>query len=118
MSWAGVAIGVGSAALGAYQQGEQQKAQNAAQRSAMLSNAAAMEYSPWTGMGKEMIKPQAQGTGADVLGAGLQSGLQGYMFGSQFGKKKAPEQKPNLYSGVDSKYTGGATRTFDPSSIA
>lgn len=106
MSWVATGITVGSAALGAYQQGEQQKAQNAAQRANMFANAAAMEYSPWTGMGKDMVKREAVGGTGDVLGAGLQSGLQGYLFGKQFGQKKSPEvKKPlGLQSGLDKQY--------------
>jgi len=119
MSWIATGVAVGSAALGAHQQGQAQKQQGEANKAQMMANAAQMEYSPWTGMKADMMGPKAVGGSADVMGAAAQSGLQGYMFGKQFGdKKKVPEKKPTLYSGIDSSYTGGRTQSFDPSSIA
>lgn len=98
--WPALAVGLGTGLLGMYQQDQAQKQQARANQASMLANAAAMEYSPWTGMGKEMIHAKPGGTGADVLGAGLQSGLQGFLFGSQFGKKSAAKA-PEKPMGVD-----------------
>jgi hypothetical protein len=113
MSWAAVGVGVGSAALGAWQQDQQMKNQQRAQAANMMANAAAMEYSPWTGMGKSMVGAEAGGSDADTAFAALEGGMAGYQFGKQFGKKPTtPQKKPSIYSGIDRKFTGGG---FDPS---
>lgn len=125
MSWVAVGVGVGTAALGAYQQSEAQKNQQRAQSANMMANAAAMEYSPWTGMGKEMVQAAPGGSTADIAMAGLEGGMAGYKFGKQFNKPTPkPEdnptqgmkqkKKPTLYSGIDRGYTGGMTG-YDPS---
>jgi hypothetical protein len=94
------------------------KNQQRAQSANMMANAAAMEYSPWTGMGKGMLQAEAGGSAADTALAGLEGGMAGYQFGKQFAKKPevtpdptpaktAGTMKPNIYSGIDRKYTRG-----------
>lgn len=70
------------------QQGEQQRQQRAADKAAMMANASAMEYSPWTGMQTQMQGPKATGGLGGVLGAGAQ----GYMMGSMFNQANAAQK--------------------------
>lgn len=107
MSWVSVGVGVGTAALGAWNQSEQQKAQAKADKANMLANATAIEYSPWTGMQASIKGPQADAGDAGIIGAGLQSGMQGALFGKQFqGKPKQPmpTKDGGTWAGLESRY--------------
>lgn len=107
MSWVGVGVGGGTALLGMMNQADQQRQQAKQQQANMMANAAAIQYSPWTGMKTGMMAGEAVPN--DVLGTGAQAGLQGYAFGRQFAKAaQAPTPaaktassgavKPTIYS--------------------
>lgn len=107
MSWVAVGVGVGTAALGAYQQNEQQKAAAKADKAQMMANATNLEYSPWTGFKGGVQGPQDTGSQADVIGAGLQSGMKGALFGKQFqggSQQPATSQQGSTWTGLESRY--------------
>jgi len=106
MTWAAVGVGAATMATSMYTQNEQQKAQAKAQQANMEANAAQIENSPWTGMKADMMKAEANPD--NTLGAGVQGGLQGYMFGKQFAGKTPPPKAPANSAGLDNRYLPGS----------
>lgn len=82
------------AGISMLQQGEQQRQQRKNDQASMMANAAAMEYSPWTGMQTQMQGPKATGGMGSILGAGAQGAMMGAMFNQANTK---PGTKPSIY---------------------
>ena len=102
-------LAVGLGALGAAQGLMGANAQKKAERANMRANAAAIQYSPWTGMNPGMMKSEASNPYGAALGGASQGALSGLMFGQQFKNNQQDydlknkyldimaNQKPNLY---------------------
>lgn len=117
MSWIVVGVGVGTAALAAYQQGEQAKAAKRNKQAELNANAAQIENAPYT---HAAIQTEGMGNIKDpssaAVGGAMQGGLTGAMMGSQFKKQlNQPQQtQPNpTYNGAQMAGGAGDQGTMD-----
>lgn len=78
MTWAGTAIAVGSATVGAINANQQRKAQQKANQANANISAAQTQYSPWTGAA--ISSPKFEATPDNTFGAAAQGALGGAMF--------------------------------------
>jgi hypothetical protein len=92
MAWLPLAL----AGVGALQGVMGANAQRKAQRGAMMANATAQEYSPWTGMKPEMMQAGAYNPVGAAIGGAAQGGMAGLTFQAQ-NPTPSPTPEPETF---------------------